>query len=151
MRDKARAKDVSAVLKECDAFRDDALPPLGIRLEDKQGGKSVWKLADAAELMKEREQQELEKKRKEEEKKAAKEAQAKKDALTKLSPEAFMQQLTLDDDSSKRKYTKFDESTGLPTHFHDGEELKKAQLKKANKEFSGHKKKYEKYVKSQSS
>ena len=151
VRDKARAKDVSAVLKECDAFRDDALPPLGIRLEDKQGGKSVWKLADAAELMKEREQQELEKKRKEEEKKAAKEAQAKKDALTKLSPEEFMQQLTLDDDSSKRKYSKFDESTGLPTHFHDGEELKKAQLKKANKEFSGHKKKYEKYVKSQSS
>jgi len=69
VRDKARAKDISGVLSECDSFRDDALPPMGIRLEDK-GGKSVWKLADAKELMKEREQKMLETKRKEEEKKS---------------------------------------------------------------------------------
>lgn len=148
VRDKARAKDTAGVLKECDAFRDDALPPLGIRLEDKTGGKSVWKKADPAELMKEREQKELEKKRKENEKKAAAEAKAKKDALNKLSPEEFMRQLTLDDESSKQKYSKFDESTGLPTHFHDGEELNKSQLKKATKEFNGQKKKYEKYLNS---
>jgi len=44
------------MLDEFDTFRDDALPPMGIRFEDKMGGggKSVWKLADAKELMKER-------------------------------------------------------------------------------------------------
>ena len=151
VRDKARAKDVSGVLKECDEFRDDALPPLGIRLEDKTGGKSVWKRADPAELMKEREQKELEQKRKEEEKRAAAEAKAKKFAMNKLSPEEFMKQLTLDDTSSKLKYSKFDVSTGLPSHFHDGENLNKSQIKKATKEFSGQKKKYEKYLKSTSS
>ena len=151
VRDKARANDVSGVLQECDAFRDDVLPPLGIRLEDKTGGKSVWKLADPAELMQEREQQELEKQRKAEEKKAAAEEKERKDALNKLSPEEFMQKLTLDDDSSKIKYSKFDESTGLPTHFHDGEELNKSQMKKATKEFQGQKKKYEKQLKTESS
>jgi len=146
VRDKARAKDIAGVLEECDTFRDDALPPLGIRLEDKTGGKSVWKRADPAELMKEREQQELEKKRKADEKRAADEENAKKDALNKLSPEDFMRQLTLDDDSTKLKYSKFDE-TGGPTHFHDGEELNKSQMKKAKKEFQGQQKKYEKSVK----
>ncbi len=150
VRDKARAKDVGGVLQECDAFRDDALPPLGIRLEDKTGGKSVWKLADPAELMKEREQKKLEEERREQEKKAAAEEKARKDALNKLSPEEFMAQLTLDDASGKKKYSKFDGETGMPTHFHDGEELNKSQLKKANKEFQGQKKKYEKYMKSQS-
>jgi cysteinyl-tRNA synthetase len=149
VRDKARAKDVSGVLQECDAFRDDVLPPLGIRLEDKTGGKSVWKRADPAELMKEREQQELEKQRKADEKKAAAEEKAKKDALNKLSPEDFMQQLTLDDDTTKLKYSKFDEA-GLPTHFHDSEELNKSQMKKAKKELQGQQKKYEKFLKTQS-
>jgi cysteinyl-tRNA synthetase len=146
VRDKARAKDIAGVLEECDTFRDDALPPLGIRLEDKTGGKSVWKRADPAELMKEREQQELEKKRKADEKRAADEENAKKEALNKLNPEDFMRQLTLDDDSTKLKYSKFDE-TGGPTHFHDGEELNKSQMKKAKKEFQGQQKKYEKSLK----
>jgi len=150
VRDKARAKDVSGVLKECDTFRDDALPPLGIRLEDKTGGKSVWKLADPAELMKEREQKKLEEERKAQEKKKAAEEKAKKDAMNKLSPEEFMQKLTLDDDSGKNKYSKYDESSGMPTHFHDGEALNKSQAKKATKEFQGQKKKYEKFLKSQS-
>ena len=150
VRDKARATDVFGVLQECDAFRDDVLPPLGIRLEDKTGGKSVWKRADPAELMKEREQQELEKQRKADEKKAATEEKAKKDALNKLSPEDFMKQLTLDDDSARLKYSKFDEA-GLPTHFHDSEELNKSQMKKAKKELQGQQKKYEKFLKSQSS
>jgi len=148
VREKARAKDISGVLQECDTFRDDTLPPLGIRLEDKTGGKSVWKLADPAELLKEKEQKELEKQRKEAEKKAAAEAAAKKEELNKLTPEEFIKRLTLDDSSEKVKYSKFDESTGMPTHFHDGEPLNKSQLKKASKEFSAQQKKYDKYMKS---
>jgi len=143
VREKARQKDFSGVLEECDKFRDNALPPLGIRLEDKTGGQSVWKLADPEELIKEQQQKQLEKERKEAEKLAAAEEKAKKDALNKLSPEDFMRQLTLDDDSSKLKYSKFDDS-GMPTHFHDDEPLNKSQLKKATKEFQAQKKKYEK-------
>ena len=149
VRDKARANDLSGVLNECDAFRDDSLPPLGIRLEDKAGGKSVWTLANPAELLKEREQQELEKLRKAAEKKKAAEEKAKKDALNKLSPDEFMKQLSLEDGSSTMKYSKFDDSTGMPTHLHDGKELNKSQMKKANKEFQGQKKKYEKYLQQQ--
>lgn len=148
VRDKARTNDTRGVLDECDKFRDDSLPPLGIRLEDKTGGKSVWKLADPAELLREKELLELEKQRKAAEKKAAAEEKAKKDAMNKLSPEDFMKQLTLED-SSTPKYSKFDESSGLPTHLHTGEELNKSQVKKANKEFQGQKKKYEKYLKTQ--
>ena len=60
VRDKARANDMSAVLQECDTFRDEVLPPLSIRLEDKPGGKSVWKLEDPEER-KPREQEALRK------------------------------------------------------------------------------------------
>ena len=35
----------------------------------------------------------------------------------------------------------------MPTHFHHGEPLNKSQMKKANKEFQGQKKKYEKSLK----
>uniref|UniRef100_A0A6U0T1A9 cysteine--tRNA ligase n=1 Tax=Eucampia antarctica TaxID=49252 RepID=A0A6U0T1A9_9STRA len=147
VRDFARVKDTGGVLSECDKFRDDVLPVLGIRLEDKTGGKSVWKLADPNELMKEREQRELEKQRKLEEKRKAVEEKAKKDALNKLSPEEFMKQLTLDDNGLS-KYSKFDDTTGVPTHLHDGEQLTKGQQKKAKKEFEGQRKKYEKYLKS---
>lgn len=145
VRDKARQKDFGGVLEECDNFRDGALPPLGIRLEDKPG-QSVWKLQDAQELMKEKEQMRKEKERKELEKIAAAEEKKKKDALNKLSPELFMKQLTLDDDSGKKKYSQF-ENDGMPTHFHDGEALNKNQVKKAKKEFTAQSKKYEKSMK----
>jgi len=148
VRDKARAKDVGGVLDECDAFRDDALPPLGIRLEDRAGKKAIWKLADAEELMKEREQKLLEKKRKEEEKKAAEEEKRKKDEVNRLTPGEFMRKLTVDegDDKGKLKYSEFDDA-GMPTKFHNGEDLSKAQKKKATKEFKSQKKNYEKYIK----
>lgn len=147
VREKARAKDVKGVLTDCDSFRDDVLPPLGIRLEDK-ADKSIWKLADPEELMKDREQRLMEKRRKEEEKKLAAEEKARKDAMNKLSPEDFMKQLSLED-SKTLKYSNFDVG-GLPTHFHDNEPLNKSQLKKANKEFQGQRKKYEKYIKNSS-
>jgi cysteinyl-tRNA synthetase len=42
VRDAARTGDQSTVLKLCDLFRDEMLPPLGVRLEDKKDG-SIWK------------------------------------------------------------------------------------------------------------
>merc|ERR1712087_791040 len=136
VRDKAREKNTGAIL--------------GVRLEDKTTG-SVWKLMDPKEILAQME----EKKRKEEEKKqaaaAAKALKEKKDAMNRLSPEEFMRQLTIDDADKGEilKYSKFDDATGLPTHFHDGEPLNKNQTKKAGKEFQGQKKKYEKYLSKQ--
>jgi len=43
----------SAYLELCDQVRDDVLPPLGVRLEDKAQG-YVWKLDDPAVLARER-------------------------------------------------------------------------------------------------
>jgi cysteinyl-tRNA synthetase len=157
VRDKAKNKDVGGVLQECDSFRDDALPTLGIRLEDKAGGKSVWKLADPAELAREKEQKEAELARRAAEQAAQAAERAAKEALAKLPPIDFMKQLFLSDDTTTTttpttttpKYSRFDDTTGLPTHAHDGEALNKNQSKKAKKEFDAQQKKYDKYLKSQ--
>lgn len=145
---RSNAKDTSAklILDECDNFRDNELPLLGIRLEDKPAG-SLWKLDDPEVLKKERELKLAELKRKEEEKIQKQREQEKKDALNRLPPVEFMKQLTLEDNSTL-KYSKFDESSGLPTYFHNGEPLNKNQEKKAKKEWSAQQKKYEKAVKS---
>jgi cysteinyl-tRNA synthetase len=159
VRDKAKNKDVGGVLQECDSFRDDALPTLGIRLEDKAGGKSVWKLADPADLAREKEQKEAELARRAAEQAAQAAERAAKEALAKLPPIDFMKQLFLSDDTATTttpttttttpKYSRFDDTTGLPTHAHDGEALNKNQSKKAKKEFDAQQKKYDKYLKSQ--
>jgi cysteinyl-tRNA synthetase len=145
VRDKARSKDVGAVLDECDRFRDNVLPPIGIRLEDKADA-SVWKLADPQELIREMEQRQAEAERKAEEKAKKAEEAAKKDALNQMSPADFVKQLTLDD-TTTLMYSKFDE-TGMPTHDDAGEILNKNQSKKAQKLFKTQQAKYEKFLKS---
>jgi cysteinyl-tRNA synthetase len=156
VRDKARSKDIGAVLGLCDHFRDSLLPPLGIRLEDKKDG-SVWKLADPAELIREMEQRELEIQRKAEEKLSKAAEDAAKEALNKMTPAEFMKQqvTTLEVKEGEvttattvPMYTKFDEA-GMPTHDSTGEPLNKNQGKKAAKAFQTQQKKYEKYMKSQ--
>lgn len=47
---------VTSVLKICDSLRDDVLPNLGVRLEDKEGQPPVIKLVDRETLLKEREE-----------------------------------------------------------------------------------------------
>ena len=143
VRDKARANDMNAVLQECDIFRDEVLPPLNIRLEDKPGGKSVWKLEDPEE----RKRREVEALRKKEENERVAADMAKRDAVKSMPPVEFMKQLTLEDGTTP-KYTKFDEM-GIPTHASDGEPLSKNQSKKAAKEFQAQQMKYEKYMKHQ--
>lgn len=146
VRDAARAKDMKGVLTACDEFRDDDLPPLGIRLEDKTGT-SVWKLEDAAKLVLEREQAIAQKLQKEEEKRKAAEIAKLKEEAAKINPIEYMTQILIDVENIKvKKYSKFGED-GMPTHFHDGEELKKNQLKTAKKEFSAQKKANDKYMK----
>merc|ERR1712232_635175 len=81
--------------------------------------------------------------------------QKKKDELKRLSPTEYMKQLTIEDDNIDTnngttttqiilKYSKFNESTGMPTHYYNGKPLNKSQGKRAKKEWSSQLKKYEK-------
>lgn len=147
IRDKARNSDVSAILQLCDHFRDEALPPLGIRLEDKSDG-SVWKLGNPADLVLEVQQKKAEAERKAEAKAARQAEAAKKEALLRLPPAEFVKQLTLEDGTTLM-YSKFDDA-GIPTHDSNGQELNTNQKKKALKLFKTQQDKFEKWAKSQS-
>ncbi|KAF5286869.1 hypothetical protein FQA39_LY00402 [Lamprigera yunnana] len=114
------------ILHECDILRDELLPNVGVRLEDRDGGGSAVKLVDCATLLKEKEskrQAELEKQAEKDRKKAEIAAvQAAKEALKRIPPnEMFKDEIG--------KYSKFDEN-GLPTHDADGKEISKGQTKK---------------------
>jgi len=144
VRKSAREIKAGDILAECDRLRDDVLPNLGVRLEDKESEATVIKLVDKAELLKEREEKKAleEKKRLEKEAKKA-EAAAKAAALEAQKKIPPSQLFTSETD----KYSKFDEK-GMPTHNAEGEELPKAQLKKLQKIFQAQEKKYNDYLKS---
>ncbi|KAK0413609.1 hypothetical protein QR680_006902 [Steinernema hermaphroditum] len=129
-----------ALIQICDNVRDEELPKLGVRLEDKDGETCI-KLVDPKELLREKEQkkqaeaaklaekQKLERQRQEAQK--AKEAQRRvnpADLFTK-GPDAGL-------------YSKFDER-GVPTHLTNGEEISKKQFKKLEKLYEQQKKSYE--------
>ena len=53
IKDKAGSGDPKELFRVCDELRDDVLPYLGIRLEDKgKGNPSIWKLEDRDVLVK---------------------------------------------------------------------------------------------------
>lgn len=133
VRTHARTLKATDILKECDQLRDDILPNVGVRLEDKEGRltsyhvmigissgeyfnipilgeASAIKLVGREELLKEREakkQMELEKAAEKERKKAeAAAAQAAKDAQRKIPPTEMFK---LETD----KYSKFDEKVSV--------------------------------------
>lgn len=59
IRELARNQKAVDILKICDTFRDDVLPNLGVRLEDRENGPSAVKLVDRETLLKEREAKRL--------------------------------------------------------------------------------------------
>ena len=101
------------ILSECDLLRNEVLPELGVRLEDKENH-TVIKLVDKNELKREMEQLKIaeEKKKAEKEKKKA-EADAKKaekEKQNKINPmEMFKDQTD--------KFSKFDEKVGYCIEF----------------------------------
>lgn len=121
----------SAYLELCDQVRDDVLPPLGVRLEDKAQG-YVWKLDDPAVLARER---------------AAKKAAEGEAARKKLENKLEKTKKELDKwvglsvapadmfKGATDKYSQFDQQ-GIPTHSAAGEELSKKQRQGVEKEFS---------------
>lgn len=107
VREEAKTIKANDILQLCDKLRDDVLPNLGVRLEDKENGKYAVKLVDREVLLREREAKKLaeaerlaEKKRKQE---AAAQLLAAKEAQKRIKPqEMFL--------SEKDKYSKFDEN-----------------------------------------
>lgn len=128
VREDAREVKATMILQRCDELRDEVLPNLGVRLEDKEG-QSVLKLVDKEVLFKERE----EKKKREEAKRLENLAKAEllkqkneeKERQRKINP-VEMFRLQAD------KYSAFDD-TGLPTIDHEGKEVSKGQQKKLQK------------------
>ncbi|CAO1422434.1 unnamed protein product [Diamesa tonsa] len=128
VREDAREVKATKILQRCDELRDEVLPNLGVRLEDKEG-QSVLKLVDKEVLFKERE----EKKKREEAKRLENLAKAEllkqkneeKERQRKINPiEMFRLQAD--------KYSAFDD-TGLPTIDNEGKEVSKGQQKKLQK------------------
>ncbi|KAK9879201.1 hypothetical protein WA026_004049 [Henosepilachna vigintioctopunctata] len=142
IRTSARALKATEILKECDKLRDDILPIVGVRLEDKEGEQTAVKLVDKETLLKEKEAKklaELEKQKKKEERQAAlAAAQAEKEALMKIPPTEMFK-------IEKDKYSQFD-ANGLPTHDIDGKEISKGQLKKLQKLQQQQEKRHQEYL-----
>lgn len=136
VRTKARSKDFTGVLQECDILRDEILPPLGIRLEDK-ASLSVWKLTEP----KSSDRSILQVN-------SGKVSDKHRETPSFLqeysvSPREFMRHLKLEDGQTY-KFTQFDEA-GLPTHDSEGKPLSKNQTKAAQKLFKLYQRKYEKH------
>ena len=122
----AAAKAIQAILKTCDALRDEVLPSVGVRLEDRPGG-TRWNREDPATMMKELE----EKKAREAEVKIGKlekklDAKAKELAKLKESVQAPDQLFRTDE------FKEWDE-TGVPTVNADGTPVSGGQMKKKKK------------------
>ncbi|XP_033121269.1 cysteine--tRNA ligase, cytoplasmic-like [Anneissia japonica] len=141
----AREQKATDILKLCDGLRDDVLPELGVRLEDREGDAAVIKLDDRETLLKEREMalKEAEKKRKqkEEAKRKEEERQAAKEAQRRIPPQEMFKKET-------DKYSQFDDK-GMPTHDTKGETLSGKQVKKLAKAYQQQEKLYNEWVKSQ--
>lgn len=137
VRDAARKVGAGDVLQLCDHLRDNVLPELGVRLEDKPD-RTVVKLVSKEELAREKEEKrriEAEKQRKKQE---LLEAQKAKEEQKKIPPTEMFKRET-------EKYSKFDDK-GLPTHDHRGEELSKGLVKKLQKLQQAQEKKYNEYL-----
>lgn len=137
----AREQKIDTILLECDKVRDEVLPNLGVRLEDKEGHPATIKIVDKETLLKERTlklEEELKKQKAKEVKRAEQaKAQAARDAQHRIPPAELFK------DASK--YSKWDEK-GLPTHDANGKELSKSQIKKMSKQYESQEKKYQQYV-----
>lgn len=142
VRENARDVKATTILQLCDELRDEILPNLSVRLEDKEGV-SVVKLVDSEVLMRERE----DKKRREEQKKIE---QLAKLELQRQKEKEKLEQMKVNPADMFRnqtdKYSAFDDN-GLPTHDQDSKEISKGQQKKLAKLQQQQQVKYSEYLK----
>ena len=134
-----KEKDVKKVLNICDDLRDNILPNLGIKIEDKgKDEESVWKFYDKEQFIKEKEKQkELKEAQKQKKEKEAKERELK---LSLTAKEYYAMQTD--------KYSKFDEN-GIPIQNEKGQDLSKEQINKLKKDFAKHDKQHQKWLEQQ--
>lgn len=110
----------------CDELRDDVLPHLGVRLEDRaKGQQAIWKYEDPEVLLKEREAKIRDREQKEEEKRRRKEEEVKK----KSTPASEWFRVF-----RAAEFSQFEAETGLPTHDAKGKELSESIRNKLRKE-----------------
>ncbi len=122
----AAAAGPKDIYKVCDQLRDNVLPELGIRLEDKgKDQPAIWKKDDPEKLKNEIRGKEEEKKKKKDEK----EKKAADDLKKKMTPASEYFKTMTD------KYSLFDEK-GMPTHDAKGKELSQELKNKLKKEYT---------------
>lgn len=131
-------QSIKQILSLCDTLRDETLPNLGLRIEDKQvdGNPYVIKFIDPEAVARERALVE----KKEEEKRLVKEAQKlelqrQREDKMKLPPTEMF----------KGKYSRFDDN-GMPTHDLEGKEVTKSALKKLQRLYNEQEARYNKYI-----
>ncbi|XP_072033944.1 cysteine--tRNA ligase, cytoplasmic-like [Amphiura filiformis] len=143
-RQTARTLKATEILNLCDNLRDEVLPDLGVRLEDREGEAARVKLEDKETLLKERElvrkQAEEKQRKKDEAKRKEAEKQAAKEAQKRIPPSEMFRKET-------DKYSKFDDK-GMPTHDASGKELSGKQVKKLTKLYQNQEKLHNEYLKS---
>lgn len=137
-------QSVRQILALCDTLRDETLPNLGVRLEDKEveGASYVVKLVDAETIAREKA---LAKKREEEKRIKEEAAKLEKLKLQKEREEKMKMPPSEMFKSQTDKYSAFDES-GLPTHDASGKEVSKSALKKLSRLYAEQEARYNKYV-----
>ena len=127
IKDKA-GEGPGTLFKLCDELRDDVLPHLGIRLEDRaKGQEAIWKDEDKEVLLKEREAKIKEKEKKEEEKRKRKEEELKKKSTP---PQEWFKVFR------SAEFSQYEAETGLPTHDSKGKELSDSIKNKLKKEWN---------------
>ncbi|KNC54794.1 cysteinyl-tRNA synthetase [Thecamonas trahens ATCC 50062] len=141
----ARAKaSPGELLALCDELRDEILPELGVRLEDRDTGVAIVKLDDRETLLAERDERRAARAAREANaaaKAAARAAeQAARDARDSTPPADFFRLPEFDG-----QFSAFDDG-GMPTADADGEPLKKSKLKNLTKQLKTHVKKHNKWL-----
>jgi len=133
----ADKKQAGKYLQFCDDIRDVMLPPLGVRLEDKEGQASATvKVEDPETLIREVESKKRAEQAKRDEK-AAKKKEKEAETTEEMKDPAEM--------FKTPQYSAWG-PTGVPTHLADGEEVTKSQVKKLAKQMDAYTKKYEKWL-----
>lgn len=135
IRSAARANDNVRVLTESDNIRDNILPELGVRLEDRPSGTAAIKLDDRETLLQEkakRIQDSINKKEEAAKRKAeAEEKQRIKMERTKIHPDDMFNSPLFD---NLNKYSQTRDDSGIPTHLVDGTPISKKAFKNLKKE-----------------
>lgn len=139
-----KSEAAKKILALCDRIRDDVLPPLGVRLEDRGGKRSVWKLEDAATLM-----MEVQRKKDTDEKKRLEDENRRRMREEKQKAELKKGEVTPKDMFRQGEYIgKFSEygDDGMPSRDMEGKDLTKSALKGLAKARVRQQKLHAKYV-----